>query len=348
MSWLGRLWNTVRPGRIERDIDREMAFHLAERIDDLEAQGLTREDATRRARLQFGNLSLQTDRTRDMDVAVWVDAFIRDARYALTSLGRTPGFAVAVVLTLALGIGANSAVFSAINAVLLQPLPFPDGDRLMRLRQVQQRSAEGHIAPVRLEDWHRLNHTFEAMTGYYVEDVSETSGEFPEKVRRAFVAPRFVDVWRLPPARGRGFTALEHSGMGPPAVLISDRFWRVRLGADPNVLDRAVRIGSASFPIVGVMPASFRFPDRDVDLWFPVGINNKYAQSQHNTWYTGIGRLKPDVTVEQARANLNAVQSQLGEQYPDSDRDLGVDVVPLKQSTVGDVGQSLWLLFGGV
>jgi len=348
MSWLRRLWNTMRSGRIEREIEREMAFHLAERIDDLEAQGLTRDEAMRRARLQFGNLSLQADRTRDRDVTLWVDAFVRDAKYALTSLSRTPGFAVAVILTLALGIGANGAVFSAVNAVLLQPLSFPEGDRLMRLRQVQQRSAESHIAPVRLEDWHRLNETLEAITGYYVEDVSETSGEFPEKVRRAFVAPRFIDVWRMPPARGRAFTALEHSDAGPRAVLISDRFWRVRLGADPNVLDRSVRIGSTSFPIVGVMPGSFRFPDRDVDLWIPIALDNKYAQSRRNTWYTGIGRLNPGVTVEQARANLTAVQAQLGEQYPDSDRELGVDVVPLKQSAIGDVGRSLWLLFGGV
>src|SRR5687767_571526 len=211
MNWLRRLWNTARPGRVERDIDREIRFHLAERIDDLRAQGLSHEDASRRARLQFGNVSLQADRTRDMDVSLWIDTLVRDLKYAITSLSRTPGFSIAVILTLALGIGANGAVFSAINAVVLQPLPFPEADRLMRLRQVQQRSAEGHIAPARLEDWHRLNTTFEALTGYYSEDVSETSGEFPEKVTRAFVAPRFIEVWGVQPARGRGFTALEHT-----------------------------------------------------------------------------------------------------------------------------------------
>ena len=343
MSWLRRLWNTIRPGRIERDIDREMAFHVAERIDDLRAQGLTHEHASRQARLQFGNLSLHADRTRDMDVSLWGDALVRDAKYAVTSLRRTPGFTTAVVLTLALGIGANGAVFSAVNAVLLQPLPFPDGDRLMRIRQVQERSAEANIAPVRLEEWNRLNDTFESISGHYMEDVSDTSGEFPEKVRRAFVAPRFCEVWGVPPARGRCFTALEHSG-----ALISDRYWRTRLGADPNVLNRQVRIGATAYPIVGVMPATFRFPDRAVDVWFQIGLDNKYAQSRRNTWYTGVGRLKPGVSVQQARANLAAVQAQLGQQYPDPDRAIGVDVVPLKTFTLGDVGQSLWLLFGGV
>ena len=279
---------------------------------------------------------------------VRVDALVRDVRYAVRTLTRTPGFTVAVVLTLALGIGANGTVFSAVNTVLLQPLPFPDGDRLIRLRQVQERSAEASIAPVRLEDWNRLNHTFEAISGYYTEDVSETSGEFPDRVRRAFVAPRFVDVWGIPPSRGRAFTSLEYTQAGPRAVLISDRFWRMRLGSDPNALSRVVRIGAAAYPIVGIMPASFRFPDRAVDLWFPIALDNKYAVSRRNTWYTGIGRLKAGVTLEQARANLTAVQTELGRQYPDTDRTIGVHLAPLKQFMLGNIGQSLWLLFGGV
>ena len=348
MNWLRRLFNTARPWGIERDIDREMQFHLAERIDELRAQGLNEDEASRRARLQFGNLSLQADRTRDMDVSLWTDTLLRDTRYAIRSLRRTPGFTIAVILTLALGIGANGAVFSAINAVVLQPLPFPDGDRLMRLRQVQQRSAEGHIAPVRLEDWQRLNTTFDALTGYYTEDVSETSGEFPEKITRASVAPRFIEVWGVPPARGRGFTAFEHTEAGARAVVISDRYWRRRLAAEPDVLNRTVRIGDSAYPIVGVMPPTFRFPDRNVDLWFPIALDFKYSVSRSNTWFTGIGRLKAGVTVDQARANLAVVQTQLGEQYPDTDRTIGVGIEPLKASTIGNVGQSLWLLFGGV
>jgi putative ABC transport system permease protein len=348
MAGLRRFWNTLRPGGIERDIDRELAFHLAERIDDLRAQGLSHEEASRRARIQFGNVTLQAERTRDMDVSMWVDAFVRDLRYAATSLARTPGFTFAVVVTLALGIGANSAVFSAVDAVLVRPLPFPDADRLMRLGQRQQRTAESHIAPVRLEDWNRLNVTFEGITGHYTEDVSETSGELPERVRRALVAPRFLEVWGIAPALGRGFTNAEHSAAGPRAVLISDRYWRVRLGGDPNVLNRTIRIGAVAFPIIGVMPASFRFPDRDVDVWFPVALDFQYAQSRLNTWYTGIGRLKPGVTLEQARSNLAAVQAQLGEQYPDSDGKLGVEIAPLKETTVGGIRASLWVVFGGV
>ena len=125
----------------------------------------------------------------------------------------------------------------------LRPLPFPDGDRLMRLRQRQEKSAETNIAPIRLEDWNRLNSTLRGDHGLLMEDVSDTSGDLPEKVRRASVAPRFLEVWGIAPAVGRGFTDAEHYAGGPSAVLISDRYWRRRFGADPDVLGRTVRTG---------------------------------------------------------------------------------------------------------
>src|SRR3989454_1687796 len=166
MSWLKRLVNTVRSGRVEREIRRELEFHVAERADELRDSGLSAEEAERRARMKLGNPLLQAERTRDMDVALWADGIARNLRHAARSLGRAPGFALTVVATLALGIGANTAVFSALDAVLLRPLPFPDADRLVRLWQTQESSSESMIAPVRLEEWNRLNSTFSAISGY--------------------------------------------------------------------------------------------------------------------------------------------------------------------------------------
>jgi len=141
-----------------------------------------------------------------------MESLLRHMRYSTRALSRTPGFTVTVVLTLALGIGANSAVFSAIDAVLLKPLPFPDGDRLMRGTQLQG-SAETPIAPIRLEDWNRLGSAFEAITGYYTSDLSETSGDLPERLRVAMLAPRFLEVLGIVPTLGRGFGAVEqHRG----------------------------------------------------------------------------------------------------------------------------------------
>ena len=269
-------------------------------------------------------------------------------RLALRSLAKTPVFTITVVLTLALGIGANSAVFSAIDAVLLRPLPFPDADRLMRLEQKRPKVSQTFVAPVRLTDWNRLNSTFQGISGSYTEDASEISGELPEKVKRAFVAPRFLEVLGVSPALGRGFRPEEEHFGGPNAVLISDRFWRRRFHADPRILEKRLRFGQGSLAIVGVMPASFRFPDRDVDLWLPSPMDGPFGQRRELTWFNVIGRLKPDATITQARANMSAVQADLGRQFPQTDAELSVDIQPLKEVTVGGIRESLWILFGSV
>ena len=150
MVWLRRLWNTLRPGRLNRDIARELAFHVAERTDELRGEGLGQKGAMRQARLRLGHATVQAERVHDMNVSLRLETFVRNVRHSVRALRRTPGFAIAVVLTLALGIGANSAVFSALDTVLLRPLPFPDGDRLVQLRQIQRNGTETNIAPIRL------------------------------------------------------------------------------------------------------------------------------------------------------------------------------------------------------
>lgn len=346
MSLVARLWNTLHPARIQDDIAREVAFHLDARVDELRQTGLSREEATRCARLQFGNVSFQTERTRDMDISLWLEACVRNIRYAVRTLMRTPGFTVTAVLTLALGIGANTAVFSAVNSVLLKPLPFPDGARLMRLTQTREGSAGTNIAAPRLANWSVQTGTFEAVSGYYTEDVSDTSGDLPERVRRGMVAPRFFQVWGAASSEGRTFTDADHQPGAAAAIIISDRYRRHRFGADPNVLGRTVRLDNSSFAVVGVMPPSFQFADRTVDLWIPVRTGE--PTFRRADFYGGLGRLKRGVTVEQARADLARVQTQLAAQYPDSDSKLRVDVVPLKDATAGSMRSSLGLLFGAV
>src|SRR5215472_3183995 len=319
MAWLDRLWNVLRPGRLHRELDRELSFHLLERIDELEAAGMSREDAVRAARLQLGNFSLQIERTRDMDIHQRFENTLRNLRHATRALARAPGFTATVVATLALGIGANSAVFSAIYVVLLRPLPYPNPDQLVTLAQYSRKAKQGFVAPVRLEDWNRMNSTFQAISGYYTQDESELSGELPERLTRAFVAARFLQVCGVAPAIGRDFAPAEEHFGGPSAVLISDRFWRRRFGADPNVIGKTLRFNGSSAPIVGVMPASFVFPQRTVDLWSPTPDDAPLAQRRELTWYSGVGRLKPGVTLAQAQADLATVQSNLGRQFPKTD-----------------------------
>lgn len=348
MAWHRRLWNVIHPGRLQREVERELAFHVTERADELRARGMSETDALRTARLQFGNVTTQVERTRDMDQHGWLEASARNVRYALRGLAKTPAFTATVVLTLALGIGANSAVFSAIYAVLLRPLPFPHGDDLVRVSQVQPKLANAFLAPVRLEDWNRLNDTLLGITGYYSQDVSELSGELPEKLSEALVAPRFLRVLGVAPSLGRDFSPPEERFGGPNAVLISDRLWRRRFGGDPHAVGKALRIGRTAWTIVGVMPAAFHYPSRDVDLWTTSPMDAPFAQSRELTWFTAIGRLKPGVTLARARANLAGVQANLGRQYPQTDADVRSSMEPLKDATVGGTRESLVILFGAV
>jgi putative ABC transport system permease protein len=340
--------------RKQQELNDELDSHLRMSADERVARGENPASAEQFARREMGNATLIRETTRDQlpwGGFRWLETLLQDLRYAFRILRKSPGFTAVAVITLALGIGANSAVFSAIDAVLLKPLPFPDGDQLMRVSQYNPKVNGGSnpfVAPVRLEDWNRMNSTFQALTGYYTEDDSETSGAFPEKITIASVAPRFLQVWGVAPQLGRDFTPEEERFGGPDAVLISNRYWRERFGGNPDVLGKKLRIGKAAIPIIGVMPASFRFPAHDVDVWWAVPIGAPYTTSRDDTWYTVIGRLKNGTTLAQAQANLSTVQAQLGKQYPKPDADIAVNIEPLKDTIVGDVGQSFWLLFGAV
>lgn len=274
----------------------------------------------------------------------------QDLRYAVRQLRKAPGFTAVAVITLALGIGANTAVFSVIDAILLKPLPFPHGDELMLVRQYMPREKSGSpfVAPVRLEDWNRMNSTFQALTGYDTEDVSETSGELPEKITRAGVAPRFLQVWGVAPMLGRDFAPDEERFGGPGVVLISERLWKNHFHADRNVIGKKLKFGKSSSTVIGVLPASFLFPEKDVDVWMPVPPDAPYANDRNSTWYTVVGRVKPGISLEQAEADLSTVQDQLGREFPQTDGKLAVQIEPLKENTIGGARRSLWLLYGSV
>ena len=347
MTWMRRLWNAVRPGSVERDIDRELAFHVAERADELRAEGVSADEAIRHARRQLGNFVVQRERAREVNVSAWLDALLRNLRLAVRTLIRSPAFSVSVIVTLALGIGANAAVFSAIDAILLRPLPFHDADRLVQLSEIRTASAFTSIVPVRLADWNRLNTTFEVIGGYFTDDVVDTTSDLPERIRRAVVTPGFFDVLRVAPERGRRFTEEEHQFGAAPAVLLSERLWHAR-GADPAAPGTAIRSAGMTVTIVGVLPM-FPFADPNVDVWSPMPVNAPFAQSRAGGgWFTGIGRLKPGVTLDQAREDLKSVQARLATQFPDTDRDVSVGIEPLKETVVGGARRSLWLVFGAV
>jgi putative ABC transport system permease protein len=346
VSW----WKSLFPKRAsDAQMNSELRFHIDELTDENIAAGMTAEEARRRAVLEFGGQEQVKEELRDVYRIRLLDATTANLRSAFRFIRKSPTFSVTVILTLALGIGANSAVFSAIDAILLKPLPFPEGDQLMLVEQHNSKGAAvlTRVAPNRLDDWNRLTSTFQGLTGYYTEDVSESTGVLPEKVTRAWVSSRFFQVWGLAPNLGREFTLEEETLNGPNAVLISDRFWRRRFDANANVIGKNLRLDGRLYPIVGVMPPSFLFPDRDTDLWAPIPSGLSYSQARENNWFIVIGRLKRGVNVAQARADLATIQAQLGRQFPKTDN-LSVTLEALKETTVAGSRRSLWLLFGSV
>lgn len=346
-----RLRALFRRSTVEQELDEELRFHVERQRDKYISGGMAPNEATRRVRLDFGTTDSIKDQCRDAWGIRALDEIHRNVRYAIRTFAKRPGFTTVAVLTLGLGIGANGAVFSALNAIVLRPLPFPDAQQLLTIDQYDSSANRPFwrtfVAPPRLEDWQRMNGSFQAITGYYLDDLTETSGEFPERISRAWVAPRFFEVCGVAPAFGRIFTPDEERFGGPAAAIVSERFWNRRFG-DDRTRQHALHMGNRSVPIVGVMPQSFTFPHGDVDVWSPSPPDAPYAQNRAATWFKAIGRLRPGFTADQAASDLNRLQASLGQQYPATDAKLAVRVESLKTASVGEITKSLWMLFGAV
>ncbi|HMG86945.1 MAG TPA: ABC transporter permease [Terracidiphilus sp.] len=338
-----------KPAR-EDAVNEEIGFHIAELTEDYIARGMSPEEARRRALLEFGGREQVKQQLREVHISPVFEGFAFNLKAAMRFLRKSPSFSIVVILTLALGIGANSAVFSAIDAIILRPLPFPHSNQLVALYQhdYKGRDANVSVAPVRLEDWNRLNSTFLAISGYYFDDLSETSGSLPEKVTECLVAPRFLEVMGVSPMLGREFTAQEEHWGGSNSALISYTYWQRHFHGDPGAVGQKLHIGDYSYAIVGVMPSSFQFPKNEVDVWTPSAPDAPFAQRRDETWFTVIGRMKPGVALEKATADLATVQSRLGKQFPKPDAELTVQIAALKDVIIGESRSSLWLLYGSV
>ena len=267
---------------------------------------------------------------------------------AWRALVRRPAFASAVVVILALGIGADTAIFSLVDAVLLKPLPFPNADRLVTVMEASPSKNESTslIAPVRLEDWNRRNRTFEAVAAAYGENVTDTSGAEPERLAARRVSPRYLNVFGVKPALGRIFTPDEELDGGPAAVVIAYGFWARRYHEAPGVIGRRLVLDGHGFTIVGVMPREFAATGTDV--WVPAQLSAGLMHNRDARFYIGVGRMKPNVTVAQAQEDLARVQRDLGSEFPQSDKGWSAVVQDLKESRVAGYRRALFFVFGAV
>ena len=277
---------------------------------------------------------------------------MNDLRYALRQLRKSPGFALIAVLTLALGIGANTAIFSVIYAVLLQPLPYPEADKLVILTESDSNQPQISVSYPNYLDYRRDNTVFEHLAVSRREsfNLSGLEGRAPEQVQGGLVTANFFKVIGLNPQHGRVFTEEEDRVGGPMVCVISDRMWTRLFARDPNVLGRSVNFGNEPYTIIGVMPPQM-FSPRTAEVWFPLTrrtADEVWQSRDNHPGLFGWGRLKQGVTIEKALAELKEIAGRLAKQYPDSNTGIGVTVTPLLENQVGDYRASLVLLLGAV
>jgi predicted permease len=357
MEWLNVIVNAVRSlfrrRREEQALNEELRFHVERQVEQNLAAGMRPDEARYAALRSFGNAAALREETREAWGLRTFDVWRQDLKYGLRMLGKNPGLAAIAILTLALGIGANTALFSVVNGVLLNPLPFPHPDQLVMLHESKPNFQTGAIPYLNFLDWQRENHTFSSVALARGYAFSLTGLGEPEQLQGQWVTASFFGTFGIKPVLGRDLSPSDDQYGAGPVVLISASFWKRKFGAAPDVLGRGITLDGRSYTIIGVVPASFDlrvWNDRTSDVYAPIrqwghpGLRNRLAALGLH----GIGRMKPGVTLEQAEADLVRIAANLAAAYPDADRGTSANIVPLKQSIVGDVRPFLLVLLGAV
>jgi putative ABC transport system permease protein len=275
-----------------------------------------------------------------------------DLQLGFRVLRRNPGFTVTAILLLALGIGANTAIFSVVNAVLLRPLPYQDSSRIMQIWHVPPaKSFPGmtlfSVSPANYLDWRSQNHSFEDMAAYGGARFNVGGKERPESIQAAPVAPGFFSILRVQPILGRDFTPDDDRPGQGHVVVLGNALWRERYGADPDVVGRNIVLDGETYTVIGVMPRTFNFPSW-AQLWTPLAWTDERRAVRGNHNYQVIGRLKPGVDIRAAQAELSAISTRLEQLYPEDDKGWGAKILTLREQTVGDVRPALLVLLGAV
>jgi putative ABC transport system permease protein len=332
----------------EDSLQRELDDHLELMAQERRDQGESDETARRAARRRLGSLSVIREDVRALSpLAAWSDA-IQDFRYGLRLLLRRPGFAAAAALTLAIGVGATTTVFSVIQAVLLRPLPYADADRLAMVwedvKQPTYTNARNSPAPGNFRDWRAQNSSFMDLAAIRSLAVTLTGRGDPLRVEAAAVSASLFRLLGARPAAGREFTADEDRAVPSRVALLGHDLWVDRFGSDPAIVGRNIQLNDVSFLVAGVMPASFHFPDADVQIWMPLQLTPEQLSDHGGHFLRVVGRLKPGVTFAQAQADLLGIAARLTVQFPRSNQGVSVVVVPLTEQIVGDIRRPLLLI----
>jgi predicted permease len=339
-----------RKKKWEQDVNDELRFHIERQTAANISAGLAPEEARRQAVLQLGALEGLKETCREQRRGFWLESFYADVRYGLRILRKNPGFATIAILTLALGIGANTAIFSVVQGVLLAPLPYSEPERLVMVWQYNLTLK--HVISVSYPDyldWQRDARSFQQMAAFDSQDRNLTAPGTPEHLNGEEISSDFLSTLGIMPILGREFLPAEDRQGGTPAVLISNRLWRDRFAGSVDALGKSATLDGVDYTVAGVLPADFRLFGDDVDVYTPLGQGDRLIYGDRTIHpILCVARLKPGVSVAQSDAEMSALQERLVALYPSADRGLGANVKPLKHEFVEDVSGTLLMLLGAV
>ena len=342
-----RLRSLLRWSEADRELDEELRDHLERKTEEYVAQGMTQEEARRRARLDLEGIEQTKEKCRDARGLNWIQDFIRDLRYGARMLRKSPGFTSVAVLTLALGIGANTAVFTVVNGVLLRPMPFPGADRLFLVSLTprggpfkwQPGLADTDYPAFREQDW-----VFEQIASFSLGTMASLTGTGdPAQVPVSYVTTDFFSILRKNPVMGRGFVAGEGEPGRDNVAVLSDQLWKERFGSNPAILGRTIQLDGVGHTVVGVMPPGFTFPG--AKAWMPLAIR---FDGQNSYTRPVVGRLRAGIPPQQAQAELETFAERLPLGTGESRNDRLPQIIPLKDLLVANIRPSLLVFAGAV
>lgn len=361
MSLWKRLHGTVANERLGSELDEELRSHVEMRTEENIAAGMSPGEARQDARRRFGNTSLAKEDTRKMDIIGWLDTTKQNIRYGMRVLRRNAGFTIVAVLTLALGIGANVAIFSVVHAVVLRQLPYPQPEQLVRVFDDLRSSNTQDVgmSVPELFDLRDRSGVFQDLSVVWPVDANLTGAEHPERIQLLGTSPSYFTILGVKPELGRVYTVDDAQPGFTEGVVLSNGFWRRKFGSDPNVLGKKIRIDTDLYTVIGVMPESFRHPGKtqsgEVDVWGAAGfLADPFPHPiQRGLRYLpgAIGRLRPGLTQAQAQAKLDTYTTQLNREYPTeypAQAGWGTRLATVQEDLVGKVRTELLVLLAAV
>ena len=339
----------------ERELSEEMRHHFEKQVAANLATGMSPDEARRQASLQFGAVEGVKENCREQRSGFWLETLIADARYALRVMRKNPGFAAIAILTLALGIGANTAIFSVVYAVLLKPLPYPAPNQLVVVFEAKPQEGVDFtgVSYMDFEDVRAQNSVFTELAGNQEHDLTVTGRGEPFVADTAVVTAGLFDVLQVAPLMGRTFVPEDGRPGAAPVAIISEKLWRSRFGADPHLVGSSINLDKRSFTVIGIMRAGFHSPIliRNQDIWVPTPddpVFGGWMTRRSGHWLSVIGRLKPGVSIAQAQAEMDGISRRLAAEFPKDDAGWSIRVAPLQSTIVGDERPALLLLLGAV